>query len=176
MLRTIKLVSVAIALLFAMEGPAAAQAMFTASIGNVFGGDAPSTKNVWAVAIGGAGAHGIGSELEFSETRGFFEDANGVSHGKILTLMPSIFVAVPVSRLRPYGTFGFGFIRVRTESSTGGVLSGLSEDDIGYSIGGGVTFQFARRAGVRADLRHFRVRTADGISFRRLMFGLVLGG
>lgn len=159
-----------------MESPAAAQAMFTGSIGNVFGGDAPSARNVWAVAIGGMGAHGIGSELEFSETRDFFENANGVSHGKILTLMPSIFVAVPVKRVRPYGIFGFGFIRVRTESSTGGVISGLSEDDVGYSVGGGVTFQFARRAGVRADLRHFKVRTADGIGYRRLMFGLVLGG
>ena len=150
--------------------------MFTASIGNVFGGDAPSKKNVWAVAIGGGGAHGIGSELEFSETRDFFETPSGVAHGKIITLMPSIFVAVPVGPVRPYGIFGFGFIRVRTESTEGGVFSNLSDDDVGYSVGGGVTFQFARRAGVRGDLRHFRVRTADGISFRRLMVGLVLGG
>ena len=50
-----------------------AQAMFTGSIGNVFGGDAPSTKKTWAVAIGGGGAHGIGSELEFSQTGNFFE-------------------------------------------------------------------------------------------------------
>jgi hypothetical protein len=32
----------AIALSLALEGSAAAQAMFTASLGNVFGGDAPS--------------------------------------------------------------------------------------------------------------------------------------
>jgi len=166
----------AIAVLLALESPAAAQAMFTASVGNVFGGDAPSKKNVWAVAIGGGGAHGIGSELEFSETRDFFETPGGVAHGKIITLMPSIFVAVPISRVRPYGIFGFGFIRVRTESTAGGVLTNLSDDDIGYSVGGGVTFQFARHAGVRGDLRHFRVRTADGISFRRFMVGIVLGG
>jgi opacity protein-like surface antigen len=166
----------AIALLFVLESPAAAQAMFTASIGNVFGGDAPSKKNVWAVAIGGGGAHGIGSELEFSRTKDFFETSAGVAHGEILTLMPSIFVAVPVGPVRPYGIFGFGFIRVRTESTQGGVLSNLSDDDVGYSVGGGVTFQFARRAGIRGDLRHFRVRTADGISFRRFMVGLVLGG
>ena len=128
------------------------------------------------VVIITGGAHGIGSELEFSETRDFFETPSGVAHGKIITLMPSIFVAVPVGPVRPYGIFGFGFIRVRTESTEGGVFSNLSDDDVGYSVGGGVTFQFARRAGVRGDLRHFRVRTADGISFRRLMVGLVLGG
>jgi opacity protein-like surface antigen len=161
--------------LVALEGSASAQAMFTGSIGNVFGGDAPSTKRTWAIAIGGGGAHGIGSELEFSETRNFFETPAGVAHGKIITLMPSIFVAVPISRLRPYGIFGFGFIRQRTETS-GGLFSDLSDDDIGYSVGGGVIYQFARHAGVRGDLRRFKVRKADGISFQRLTIGLVLGG
>jgi opacity protein-like surface antigen len=160
----------------ALEGSASAQAMFTGSIGNVFGGDAPSTKRTWAIAIGGGGAHGIGSELEYAETRNFFETTAGVAHGKIITLMPSIFVAVPINKVRPYGIFGFGFIRQRTEASTGGIFSNLSDDDIGYSVGGGVTYQFARRAGMRGDLRHFRVRKADGISFRRLMVGIVLGG
>jgi opacity protein-like surface antigen len=149
--------------------------MFTGSIGNVFGGDAPSTKRTWAIAIGGGGAHGIGSELEFSETRNFFETPAGVAHGKIITLMPSIFVAVPISKLRPYGIFGFGFVRQRTETS-GGLFSNLSDEDIGYSVGGGITYQFARRAGVRGDLRRFKVRKADGISFQRFTIGIVLGG
>ena len=166
----------AAAVFVALEGSASAQAMFTASMGNVFGGDAPSTKKTWALSIGGGGAHGIGSELEYSETRNFFETSDGVAHGKIITLMPSIFVAVPISRLRPYGIFGFGFIRQRTRTSAGGVFSDLSDNDIGYSVGGGITFQFARRMGVRGDLRRFKVRTSDGISFHRLTVGLVLGG
>ena len=159
-----------------LEGSAAAQALFTASIGNAFGGDAPSKKTTWALAIGGGGAHGIGSELEFSETRNFFETPNGVAHGKIITLIPSIFVAVPVDRVRPYAIFGFGFIRQRTEQTTGGILADLSDDDLGYSIGGGVTFQVARHAGLRADLRRFKVRSANGLSFQRFLVGIVLGG
>ncbi len=126
--------------------------------------------------IGGGGAHGIGSELEFSQTENFFETPDGVAHGRIVTLMPSIFVAVPIDRVRPYGIFGFGFIRQRTETSTGGLLSDLSDDDIGYSVGGGVTVYVSRRVGVRGDLRHFKVRTSDGISFKRFTVGLVLGG
>lgn len=175
-MRITRLFVAAAAAFILIEGSASAQAMLTASIGNVFGGDAPSTKKTWAVAIGGGGAHGIGSELEYSETKDFFETTDGVAHGKIITLMPSIFVAVPISKLRPYGIFGFGFIRQRTESSPGGVFANVSDDDIGYSVGGGLTFQFARRAGVRGDLRHFKVRKADGISFQRLTIGLVLGG
>ena len=174
-MRLTRLLLVIASTFVAFESAASAQAMFTASIGNVFGGDAPSTKRAWAIAIGGGGAHGIGSELEFSETRNFFETPSGVAHGKIITLMPSIFFAVPIRGVRPYGIFGFGFIRQRTEASQGGIFSGLSNDDVGYSAGGGVTFQFARRVGVRADLRHFQVRTSDGVSFQRLLFGVVLG-
>jgi opacity protein-like surface antigen len=174
-LGTIRLSLATLVILLTVQGAASAQAMFTASLGNVFGGSAPSTKNVWAIAIGGGGAHHIGSELEYSETRKFFERADGTSHGKVVTLMPSVFVAVPAGAFRPYGIFGFGFIRQRPEGS-GGLFSDLSDDDIGYAIGGGVTFKFAPHAGVRADLRHFKVRTSDGISFRRFTVGVVLGG
>jgi opacity protein-like surface antigen len=160
----------------ALEASASAQGMFTASIGNVFGGDAPSKKGTYALAIGGAGRHGIGSELEFSETRNFFETADGQTRGKVLSLMASIFVMVPIDKVKPYGIFGYGFIRQRTESSVGGVFSGLSNNDVGYAAGGGVTYQFVRYAGVRADLRHFKVRKANGLSFQRFLVGIVLGG
>ena len=56
------------------------------------------------------------------------------------------------------------------------MFSGLSDDDVGYSVGGGVTVYFARSVGVRGDLRHFKVRKSDGISFQRFTVGLVLGG
>ena len=174
-MRLIRVFLAVLVTLLTAHGVASAQAMFTASIGNVFGGSAPSKKNVWSIALGGGGAHHIGSELEYSETRKFFERADGTSHGKVVTLMPSIFVAVPAGAFRPYGIFGFGFIRQRPEGS-GGLFSDLSDDDIGYAIGGGVIFKFAPSAGVRADLRHFKVRTSDGISFRRFLVGLVLGG
>ena len=160
----------------AIEGSTAAQGMFTASAGNVFGGDTPKKQGVYAIAIGGGGTHGIGSELEFSESRHFFDTEDGSRKGRVLTLMASVFITVPVKKLRPYGIFGFGFIRERTEASLGGVLTSLSNKDVGYSAGGGVTYRFARSAGVRGDLRHFKVRTSNGVSFQRLLVGIVLGG
>lgn len=175
-MRTTKLLLAILAVSLSFEGSASAQGMLTASIGNVFGGDAPSKKGTYAIAIGGGGRHGIGSELEFSQTRNFFETADGLAKGNVLTLMASVFVMVPVNRVRPYGIFGYGFIRQRTETSVGGVFSGVSDNDVGYSAGGGVTYQFARAAGVRADLRHFKVRKADGLSFQRFLVGIVLGG
>lgn len=174
-MRTRELLWLAVVVL-TLEGSAAAQGMFTASIGNVFGGVVPSKKGVYALAIGGGGAHGIGSELEFSESRHFSDTDDGQRKGKVLALMASVFVMVPVNKVRPYGIFGFGFIRERTETSAGGLFSALSDKDVGYSAGAGVTYQFARHAGVRGDLRHFKVRTADGLSFQRFLVGIVLGG
>jgi opacity protein-like surface antigen len=160
----------------AFEGSAAAQGMFTASIGNVFGGATPKKQSVYALAVGGGGSHGIGSELEFSDIRHFFDTEDGSRRGRVLTLMPSVYVAVPIGKIRPYVIFGFGFIRERSETSQGGLFTSLSNKDVGYSAGGGVTYQFAKHAGVRGDLRHFKVRTSTGISFQRLLVGIVLGG
>ncbi len=169
------LTAIAIAVV-AFDNSASAQTMLTGSLGTSFGGDAPSSKTAWAVAVAGIGAHGIGAEIEFSETRDFFETPAGVAHGKIVSLMPAVFVAVPIGPVRPYGIFGFGFLRQRTAESRGGLLSNVTEDDVGYNVGGGVILKFAPHAGVRADLRHFKVRTSDGLSFQRFLVGFVLGG
>jgi opacity protein-like surface antigen len=175
-LRTPKLFLLMTMAFVGMEGSAMAQGAFTASIGNVFGGDTPQTHGVYAIAIGGAGAHHIGSELEFSDSRHFFDTPDGTRKGRIFTLMASLSVTVPVDKVRPYGIFGFGFIRERIDATKGGLFTSLSDQDVGYSAGGGVTYQFARHAGVRGDLRHCKVRTSTGVSFQRLLVGIVLGG
>jgi hypothetical protein len=161
------------ALLCLIAAPAAAQGSFVASTGKVFGGDAQASGGIYAIAIGGGGAHSIGSELEYAHASHFRDQAGNES--RLLSLMASVLVTVPAGKFRPYGIFGFGFIRQRTEASTGSALSNLSNDDVGYSAGGGLTFKFSRAAGVRADLRHFKVRQSDGLSFQRLMIGIVLG-
>ena len=132
-----------------LPSAADAQGFFAASYGNVFGGAAPATTGSYALAVGGGGAHGIGSELEFSDTRNFFQTSEGIKFGRVMTLMPSVFVSVPISRFKPYGIFGFGFIIQRTGDDDDGLFSTLSNEDIGYSAGGGVTFQVSRRFGVR---------------------------
>jgi hypothetical protein len=175
-LRTIKVLIAIAATVIAFERSASAQTMFTASLGNSFGGDASSSKTAWAVALAGVGAHGIGAEIEYSETRDFFETPEGLSHGKVVSLMPALFVQVPIGPVRPYGIFGFGCIRQRTSESEGGLLSNVTADDVGYNVGGGVILKFAPHAGVRADRRHFKVRTSGGLSFQRFLVGFVLGG
>jgi opacity protein-like surface antigen len=162
-----------LALCCVLEGAAQAQTALVGSIGKVYGGDALKSSKTYAVALGGTGAHSVGSELEFSQVSHF----NGVlaQDSKVLSLMASILVSAHAGPVRPYGLFGYGFIRQRTETSTGFVLSNLSNNDVGYNVGAGVTYKFSRVAGVRMDLRHFKVRKADGLSFQRIMLGIVLG-
>jgi opacity protein-like surface antigen len=157
-----------------LEGTAAAQSSLVVSLGKLYGDTVESSSKTFGIALGGAGAHSIGSELEFSQT-GHMTDPAG-HDTKVLSLMASVLVSGHIGAVRPYGIFGYGFIRQRTESSTGSVLSNLSDNDVGYNAGGGVVYKFSRGAGVRLDLRHFKVRKADGIGFQRLMVGIVLGG
>jgi len=172
--RTCWLALFTLALVSAMEGSAAAQGSFVASLGQAYGGSAQSSAGLYALAFDGGGAHSIGSELEFARI-GHFKELSG-TESRILTLMASVTVTVPIQVVRPYALFGYGFIRQRTTDSTGLGLSELSNNDVGYNVGGGVTFRFAKHAGIRADLRHFKVRTSNGISFQRFMVGIVLGG
>ena len=88
--------------------------------------------------------------------------------------MPSIFVAVPVNRVRPYGIFGFGFIRQRTDDNARRVFVEPSDDDIGYSVGGGVTFQFARTPACEETCGISKSARPTGMSFQRFLVGIVL--
>ena len=157
-----------------LEGTAAAQSSLVLSLGKLYGGDVQTSSKTFGIALGGTGAHSIGSELEYAQTSHVTDQAGNES--KVLSLMAGVMVAGRIGPVRPYGIFGLGFIRQRTDTSTGFVLSNLSNNDVGYNAGGGVTYKFSRGAGVRVDVRHFKVRKADGLSFQRVMVGIVLGG
>jgi len=163
-----------LALCAVLEGTAAAQSSLVLSLGKLYGGDVKTSSKTFGIALGGTGAHSVSSELEFSQTGHVTDLAGGES--KVLSLMAGLMVAAHIGPVRPYGAFGYGFIRQRTETSSGSVLSNLSNNDVGYNAGGGVVYKFSRAAGLRLDLRHFKVRKADGLSFQRLMVGIVLGG
>ena len=154
------------------ESRVAAQTSLVASLGKLYGGDVQSSSRTFAIALGGTGAHSIGSELEYAQTSHVTDLAG--NDRKVLSLMASVLVAAHAGAIRPYGIFGYGFIRQRTEASTGSVLSNLSDNDVGYNAGVGVTYKFSG-AGIRLDWRHFKVRKADGLSFQRLMVGIALG-
>ena len=157
-----------------LEGTAAAQSSLVLSLGKLYGGDVKASSKTFGIALGGTGAHSIGSELEYSQTSQVTDLSGHVS--KVLSLMAGVMVP-GISGSRPAGgIFGCGLSISERRPSKGFVLSNLSNNDVGYNAGGGVIYKFSRGAGVRLDLRHFKVRKAGGLSFQRLMVGIVLGG
>ena len=51
-----------------LEGTAAAQSNLVLSLGKLYGGDVQTSSRTFGIALGGTGAHSIGSELEYSQT------------------------------------------------------------------------------------------------------------
>jgi opacity protein-like surface antigen len=154
--------------------PAHAQAFVVGSLGSVFGGDAPSAKGTWGVGLGATARGIVGIEFEFAHTPTFFSE--GPDSGNVITMMGNFMVGVPIGALRPYGVVGAGLIRQHAELSLGGLLSDFTSNDFGYSLGGGAEVTLGEHVGLRADLRHLRVRETDGLRFGRFLFGLVLKG
>jgi opacity protein-like surface antigen len=154
--------------------PAQAQGFLVGSLGSVFGGDAPSAEATWGVGVGASAGGVIGFEFEFGHTPAFFSE--GPDSGNVITMMGNVIAGVPIGPLRPYGVIGAGLIRQHAELSFGGLLSDFTSNDFGYSLGGGTEISLGEHVGLRADLRHLRVREAAGLRFGRFLFGLVIKG
>ena len=77
-----------------LEGTAAAQTSLVASIGKLSGGDVRTSSRTLAIALGGTGAHSIGSEVEYSQTSQM-TDLNG-NQSKVLSLMASVLAAAHI--------------------------------------------------------------------------------
>jgi len=151
--------------------PAYAQGAFiTPFIGSVFGGDVPSTRATYGGAIAGMGTM-FGAELEFGYTPTLFEVEN--TDANLLTLTVNVLASLPLGRLHPYASGGIGLMRQQTSVSLPGFLNDITDNDFGYSFGGGAWVMFTDHVGLRGDVRYFRIRKADGFNFGRAAGGLV---
>jgi opacity protein-like surface antigen len=151
--------------------PAHAQGGFiTPFIGSVFGGDVPSTRATYGGAIACMGTV-FGAELEFGFTPTLFEVTN--TDARLLTLTVNALARLPLGRLNPYVSGGIGLMRQRTSASLPGFLNDITDNDFGYSFGGGAWVMFTDHIGLRGDLRYFQIKKADGFNFGRGYGGLV---
>ena len=116
-----------VAMCAALQGTAAAQSSVVASLGKLYGGGVQTSSKTLGIALGGSGAHNVGSELEYAQT-GHVTDLAG-HDSKVLSLMASLLVAAHVGPVRPYGLFGIGFIRQRTAAFKAHALEKPRGDD-----------------------------------------------
>lgn len=163
-------------LLAAAPRPSAADAYMAPFIGVNFGGDGGRPLNDAArdkgrAAVGatfgtmGGGIFGI--EVDVSYTKDFYPSVVAVPSGNnLITVMPALVLGVPIGGqqglgIRPFALAGAGLVRRNFDF---GSLTSVSQNDLAFTVGGGVMAFFGAHVGIRGDVRHIRNFRVDDIS------------
>ena len=155
--------------------PASADWLLTPYLGLTFGksanfGDVGDLEDnfekrmTFGLSAAWMGAGIIGFEADFGSTPNFFQTTGGSANfefgdSNVTTLMGNVVLAAPIGGttgkgFRPYGSAGVGLLR--TNVSTDGLFDDLSQNELGFNIGGGAHVFFADNIGLRGDVRYFR--------------------
>ena len=168
---------------------AQAQGFISPSFGYNFSGDAGcrtatdcNDKN-WNPGISfGALGRIVGIEAELTYESEFFGDRADESTS-VMTLMGNFLLAPKISIVQPYALAGIGMIRTSTEDRVGG--SSESENQFGWTVGGGLIVFVHRHFGLKGDVRYYYSfdafellgieleRDRNKLDFARAAFGVV---
>jgi opacity protein-like surface antigen len=167
--------SAAVTALLSVVAPlgAHAQGFISPSFGYNFGGNAGcrtatdcTNKNWnWGGSMGALGSV-VGFEAELTYEGEFTGDRPDQT-STVTTLMGNLMLAPRISIVQPYGLVGIGMIRTDVENK---VLSASeSQNQVGWTIGGGLIIFVQRHVGLKGDIRYYH-------SFETLdLLGLDLG-
>lgn len=184
--------SVAVAALLSLVAPDGvhAQGFVSPSIGYNFGGnagcrtatDCTDTNWNWGGSLGSLGSlFGFEAELTYE---GEFTGDRPDQTSSVTTLMGNFMLAPRIAIVQPYGLVGVGVIRTEVENTIAG--SSDSQNQVGWSIGGGLILFVQRHVGLKGDIRYYRsfqtldllgfdlARDENKIDFGRAAFGVVL--
>jgi len=168
---------------------AQAQGFISPSVGYNFGGDSgcPTATDCeeknwnWGVSLGALGSV-VGFEAELTYEDNFSGERTN-EKSDVTTVMGNFMIAPKFSFVQPYGLVGIGLIKTGVDN----LVSGTSEDEnqIGWTIGGGLIVYVQRHIGLKADIRHYHAfealellgfdlaRDRNKLDFGRVGFGAV---
>ena len=92
----------------------------------------------------------IGFEEEFVYAKDFF-GRSLVGNNAMFTAMSNLMIIIPAGPVRPYGVFGFGFMRPHVEFNTSSF--DLDKTVLGWDFGGGLNIFLTHGFGLRGDIR-----------------------
>ena len=171
---------------------ALAQGFISPSFGYNFSGDAGcrtaldcKEKNWnWGFSMGALGpVVGIEAELGYD---GEFTGQTADESVSVLTVMGNFMVAPKISIVQPYGLIGLGLIKTDAENKITAVSD--SQNQIGWTIGGGLIVYVHKHVGLKGDIRYYHsfqalellnidnidlARDENKIDFGRASFGVV---
>ena len=152
-----------------------ADGYFASFIGANFGGDVgktlvdsvdDSSRLSYGFGIGAMAGGIFGVEFDLGYTHNFYATEGAVvTKGNLLTAMPALVIGIPIGGqtgggVRPYFIAGAGLLRRDIDFET---LDSISENDFGYTLGGGLNIYFSDHVGMRGDYRYFRNFTVDDL-------------
>jgi hypothetical protein len=144
--------------------PARAEGFFSPWAGVNFGNEPSDGRGAFGISAGSMGGGVIGGEFDFGYSPSFFGDQDLFGSNNLMTVMGNLIIGIPIGGqtgggVRPYATGGVGLIRTDID----GIFedAGVSENDFGLNLGGGVMGFFGDHFGVRGDLRYFRTINSD---------------
>jgi opacity protein-like surface antigen len=160
------------ALVFIATRDASGQAFISPSVGYHFGNNvgclaATDCENKsWnlGISVGALGSI-VGFDAEFTYEDDFLGDTS-LQQSTVMTFMGNFMLAPKFGFLQPYGLAGLGVIRTDVETTP---LS-ESENQVGWSVGGGLIVFFGEHIGLKGDVRYyhsFEVFELLGIDFGR---------
>jgi hypothetical protein len=116
-------------------------------------------------SLGWMGKGIAGAELDWGWSPNFFQNTTGpgdftFGDSNLTTFMGNLVIGVPVGGqrgggVRPYFVGGAGLLRSNISATT--FFDGITSNDWGADIGGGVHGYFNDNVGLRGDLRYFRL-------------------
>jgi len=184
--------AVALTALLGLAAPrgAHAQGFLAPSFGYNFAGDAGcrsatecEDKNWnWGGSLGALGSF-VGVELELTYEGKFTGDRSNQTSA-VTTLMGNLMLAPRITIVQPYGVAGIGMIRTKVETGIAG--SSESENQVGWTLGGGMIIFLQEHFGVKGDVRYYHsfqaldllgidlARDENKIDFGRASFGVIL--
>jgi len=191
--RCVRLAAATVLLCLAAAPRAEAQGFISGSYGYNFGGTAGCRtatdcrdKN-WNFG-GSLGILGsfVGFEAELTY-EGEFTGESPTQKSSVTTIMGNFMLAPKISIVQPFGVVGAGVIKTKIEDQS--LASDSSENDVGWTIGGGLIVYVNKHVGLKGDVRYYRSFSAldllnldlgnvgnsgSKIDFGRAAFGVVL--
>ena len=192
----IRVLAIALVAITFAPVPARADILFIPFFGVNFGGD--SGKEVSAafdsnqfnygasLAFMGGGVFGFEGDFGYSPD---FYGKTDVGGSKVMTATGNLIIGIPFGGqkgfgIRPYGLAGAGLLQ--SKSDFGADVAVIDENDLTWSLGGGVLMFFGTSAGLRFDVRYFRTfddleilgvpiaQSPGKVDFTRTSLGFVL--
>jgi opacity protein-like surface antigen len=165
-----------------------AQGFIAPSFGYDFAGDAGcrsaadcKDKNWnWGGSLGALGSI-VGFEFELTYNGEFTGET--LNKTSVTTLMGNFMLAPRITIVQPYGIAGIGAIRTTVDNGIAGASE--SENQVGWTVGGGLIIFLQEHVGLKGDLRYYHsfealdllgielARDQNKIDFGRASFGVI---